>query len=104
MVTEPSSFWCISRSGIRTRGLAATVLLSEWQKVVGPCRLRRRAVAHVEAAALVVVEPAGGVGLAELAGGDAVSSSSPRPGIQHSMSIMSAFFGPRSAVQHWSRR
>lgn len=36
IVIDPSSFWYISRIGINIRGDAATVLLSEWQKVVAP--------------------------------------------------------------------
>ena len=34
IVTLPSAFWWFSRSGIRKRGLASTVLLSEWQTTV----------------------------------------------------------------------
>ena len=32
--TEPSACWCISRIGIRIRGLAETVLFSEYAKTV----------------------------------------------------------------------
>jgi thiol-disulfide isomerase/thioredoxin len=63
------------------------------------------AVAHVEPAALVVVEAAErSASRRTRRRACRLASGSPRPGIQHSMSIMSAFFGPRSPVQHWSRR
>ena len=60
----PSACWCISRIGIRIRGLATTVLFSEWQKTVLPSFT---AVAQVQAATLEVVQPRGRMRFAELA-------------------------------------